>query len=296
MKRVVRSSLLILLVALIATFLFACDLGGDKKDNNDVKVDDMAVVGEIEGSVYYDPDIDKICWGNVTDAKSYIVKFGKDDSERTFGSNEAGFTSFTGDDVFYVYAVRNDNTKTAVKSQAFTKAKLDLHIDKENDAAAWTSNDSVTKYHVTVKNKDDKNAEPVKWDENAGATNASLECVPDGDCRYTVTVETEVGIGTVLPDSDYIDNVRRVRNKDAFYYYGGTGSFLGLPHPIPGEQATYTHHFTINGEKHDVVGSTTYAYTPTGGTFTASVYTESNRANYLNSFTRTITGSPPAGA
>ncbi|MBR5987545.1 MAG: hypothetical protein IK037_03155, partial [Clostridia bacterium] len=144
MKRKLLIVLFCVLVAALAAALTACGLfglsGKDKKNNTTEKVDvaDMPVKGTIEGEVYYDPEQNGIVWGAVEGADYYLVKFGCDDSERKFGSNFAGNTFFVGDNVFYVFAVSKNNTKTEVKSQEFYKTPLNLVLDKANDSVTWT--------------------------------------------------------------------------------------------------------------------------------------------------------------
>ena len=291
MKRKLSIVLFCVLVAALAAALTACGLfglsGKDKKNNTTEKVNvaDMPVKGTIEGEVYYDPEQNGIVWGAVEGADYYLVKFGCDDSERKFGSNFAGNTFFVGDNVFYVFAVRKNNTKTEVKSQEFYKTPLNLVLDKANDSVTWTGDENASGYKISIVNADVKNARS-EFTVAADATSAPLAFI-EPNYRYFVSVSSLMTKGTHLPADASLSNIRRVK-KETFYYNGYTHSFMGFPDPIPGEDATYTNHITIGDDAQEFSGRS-LSYQPTGGDFTASAYTESNRSNYLNSVKQTIT-------
>lgn len=289
MKKILRLALFTLLIAAMATIFFACDLGGGDKDKGKTKPVDvgaMQVVGEIEGDIYYDPDSETIKWNAVDGANTYYVKFGSGDNERKFVAPSSGIVPFTGDNEFSVFAVRDNNTKTAVKKQVFSTPELNIKIDKEHDAVTWTGDEGASGYTVTIRNADD-NKDVKELTAEAGATSASLDYIKGDGKRYYVIVKMSVAKGTTIPCEESLNNIRRVQSA-ALYYNGYNRSFMNFPTPYLAENARYTNHITIGDETIECTGRS-YEYIPTGGTFTASAYTSSNKDNYLNSTVQTIT-------
>ena len=291
MKRKLSIVLFCVLVAALAAALTACGLfglsGKDKKNNTTEKVDvaDMPVKGSIDGDVYFDSERNGIVWNAVEGAEYYLVKFGSGDAERRFGDNFAGINAFTGDKIFSVLAVRENNTKTEVKTQEFSKTELYLALDKATDSVTWTGDEHATEYKITITNTDVKNA-GTEFTVQAGATSAPLSFIAPG-YRYHIHVDSVMGNGTALPSYGVLTNIQRIKNE-RFYYNSYTCSFLGFPDTNPGENATYTHHVTIGNDER-TISERRFDYHPTGGDFTASMYTESSRPDYLNSITQTIT-------
>ena len=291
MKRRLSIVLFCALVAILAAIFSSCTFFGRKyngKPNSNgasLEVEDMPVKGTIGGEIYYEPERDGIVWDAVPDADYYLVKFGSEDVARRFNGNFAGVTYFSGDNVFSVFAVRGNQTKTEVKTQEFSKTELNLALDKAADSVTWTGDENATEYKIVITNADVKNA-GTNFTVEGSATKAPLTFITS-DYRYYVSVRSVMGKGTHLPAEGFMSDVRRVRSE-TFFYNGYTGSFLGFPDPIPGENATYTHHVTIGEDSRDIT-ERSLGYRPTGGDFTASLYTESNRANYLNSVKQTIT-------
>lgn len=279
-KKVLKIIILCCLVAALSFALVSCKLFGSDDDSgtgngnhSNVSVEQMPVKGAID-ELWFDSNDGRIKWTGVENSLYYKVTI-NDSDERIAYVNQLD-SYYAQDFTLSVFAVRGNNTKTAVKTASFSYVPLSgLRVDASSDRAVWTAVEGATGYAVTLTpNYGDAVTETVT------TTSYDLSAV-ESERTYSLSVRPVLPNGLVFSSADRIDNVRRIANF-SYSYNGDNARFNGEPTPPTGSSETYTYHLQIGDAEEITYTERGYEYVPTE-TVNVSFYAVSSNPNVLRS-------------